>query len=225
MKTLLALLLLLTIFPLSTLSAAEADDGVIRFFPAATETKPLKGLEIRHQEATGFAPDTRAVPDGNKRLEVSLALGETADTVIRLLPAADFPSEFRVEQQYETSLSLTDSGPHMDLLDWRHHVSDWEPCQRLKENTFATRQVASEEFPTFSRAEIVAAVREVAKQWQEQGYGDGDRWEGLAAQCESAHTLPCAVGVSAVRVRILARQGAEEWRQVFEVVYSLPLGC
>ena len=70
---------------------------------------------------------------------------------------------FKIEQRYETSLTIMNEGPHIDLLDWKHYISERKELETGDGLTFLSKEVSSEEFPEVSQTEIVKTVRKEAE--------------------------------------------------------------
>lgn len=110
----------------------------------------------------------------------------------------------RVEQQFETSMAIGDEGPHLDLLRWKHHVSEWTPLAAVAPLQFASEEARSDSFPVVTREELEAAVRAEAQVGDPEGERAAvERWGSLAQTCASPTTAPCYVAVSLVRWRVV----------------------
>jgi hypothetical protein len=131
----------------------------------------------------------------------------------------DRSTQFRVSERYRTSLTVTDEGPHLDLVDWRHYDSEWKPLEELGERRFRTlsaNQMNDRKFPPATKAEILEAVRKRA----------GDWWEviDVAETCNGPNDAPCEVGVSSIYFRVEALVG-DEWINAGVVEVHIPMGC
>ena len=62
---------------------------------------------------------------------------------------------YRVRVQYETSLGLSAEGPHLDLTDWKHCVSDWEAADALDEMLALARSYESLEAPSLAGFRLI----------------------------------------------------------------------
>ncbi len=200
--------------------------------PAFNPRLSVKGEAAKYLQEIEIRNIDGSVPDFDTTLEVSvdglirvhLGLGNTTAKKITLKPASQSSLEFRVEQQYETSLTLMDEGPHMDLLDWKHHLSGWSELEKTGDLEFLSNAVASDEFPQVNQADIIEAVRAETKRWSVQGFDQGDRWIDMAKQCQSSTTSPCGVSVSKIRIKIKVKD-AGEWRDIQTIEIHVPMGC
>lgn len=186
--------------------------------------KYLQEIEVLSSDERDYDYGTVLEYESDGTIQINLGLGESVSKVVSLRPASSASIEFRVEQQYETSLTLMDEGPHMDLRDWKHHVSAWEPLEQGSGLSFTSKDVGSEEFPKVKRSEIVAATTAESERRKAQGYPESDRWIAVAKRCESAKTYPCGVGVSKIRLKISVKEGGE-WKPIQIVELNLPMGC
>ena len=71
-------------------------------------------------------------------------------------------NETRVYWRYKTSLSISDEGPHLDLLDWKHYTSDWEEVDKIDGNNWWLIDYGivrrERKFPDVSKEEIIQAI-------------------------------------------------------------------
>lgn len=153
-----------------------------------------------------------------KPVRLELDPSETIDgQVIAIHPFPGDSRQFRVEQQFETSLSVNSEGPHQNLTDWKHYTSQWRELERLETNRFRTFAVTEEEmkrFPRVTREEIVkAAFRQGGKGWAE-----------VAEDCTGPDEGPCIIGRSRVSFRISARINGR-WTVIHRIDALFPMGC
>lgn len=166
-------------------------------------------IPIARREYTNFS--SRGVID-------HLELEENIENqTIVLHPVAGANVELKVEQRFETSLTVMDEGPHLDLTAWKHYRSAWVDIKRVGENRFLTSKVDSSEytrFPRTTRAEIKQAVLAAG----------GPRWAKLVGNVRNPNDYPAAVSISRISFRIRAREGPR-WRTLTVVHIDLPMGC
>jgi hypothetical protein len=162
----------------------------------------------------------RIEEDGSVVLD--LDLGEMIANKIVIVPRTGH--WLKAEQQYETSLTLMNEGPHVDLTGWKHFTSEWEKTGEPERNTFLSREIDLEryEFPAVTTGEIVEAVAAEVKKWGDEAAGS--EWVTLAKQCKSADQYPCAVSVSHVRIRISALVDGQ-WESALLIRMNVPMGC
>ena len=158
---------------------------------------------------------------------VALELGDELEGKILSLSTTALPDTHRVSMQFETSMAISDEGPHIDLLDWKHCVSEWKFLPRMQGGNSYTLPGPTETeascFPSFTPQEIQAATLA-----ELQGYGFEEtrvqRWLELARTVSALGEGPLYVGVSKVRLRI-EHYVDDQWVEVTRVEFTSPLGC
>jgi hypothetical protein len=186
-------------------------------------TNYLHRLELCNTDALPADDDTQVVSADNSKVIISLGLGETLNKTIILQPSNDI-LEFSVEQSFETSLTIMNEGPHMDLLDWQHHLADWTELPRKNATTFLAHEVSNTTFPAVTTEEIVAAVAEESAKWAREGYDPGERWTTVAKDCKAPDSYPCGISVSKIFLRVMVKI-AGQWQQVQLIEFKVPMGC
>lgn len=134
-------------------------------------------------------------------------------------------AEYRVSAQFETSLAVGNEGPHIDLIEFRHCLSDWIPARTSNGRSFGLP------IPTDAQRDCVpkASMPEVRKALREQmtriGMQDSvDEWLGYLRDVKRAGDAPMYAGISRVIVRIDVRQDGV-WRKFGTVVLLPAMGC
>ncbi|MHB9123764.1 MAG: hypothetical protein ACYC7A_20005 [Thermoanaerobaculia bacterium] len=150
---------------------------------------------------------------GGDRLRHFLDLAEEIQgrtLVIHAKP--DITKRIRVYFQFETSMSVHEDGPHLDLLDWKHHTSDWV---RLKGGpSYEIPLIPDEDerrFPPVTVEEIEAAIRERGE----------ERWVEAMRRHPAGITI---VSLSAIRLRITIDEDGHE-RVLYTIEFEVPMGC
>ena len=62
-----------------------------------------------------------------------LDLGESLSGKIVLISTEE-RSEFRVKVQMESSLTIMDEGPHLDLINWKHCSTEWIDATKISDS-------------------------------------------------------------------------------------------
>jgi hypothetical protein len=211
--------------PLAMAGAAAPEiDPVLRIETAGRAARYLRAIELIETTDLWDSSETTIELGTDTLTRIDLGFGDAPERRIVLAPVPGSSPRFRIEQQYETSVSLAAEGPHMDLVDWKHFVSTWEPLDEVASHTFVSRDVVSDEFPEVTTQEIVEAVEAESRAWEAQGWFEGDRWIRLAEQCRTPWTYPCGVAVSTVRLRISVR-AAGRWKLLHTIEMTVPMGC
>jgi len=155
----------------------------------------------------------------NRPTVVELDLSESIDGQEVALNFRDYPpAEYRILQRYRTSMSVSNEGPHADLVDWRHFDSPWMELKSIGTRRFRT--LASEEmdwkkFPPTTNAEIVEEVRRggMTKEWVE-----------LVKSCNGPNDGACMVAISSIYLRI-QKQVSGKWTDIGSVEFQPAMGC
>lgn len=122
-------------------------------------------------------------------------------------------------QNYETSLTLMDEGPHIDLINWKHHKSDWKRLE-VTNNNFRTLKYSNAEndmFPDVTTDEILSALRDHLNV-------QDNRWTELAKQCSNANSYPCGVSISRINLKIELTR-VDGTTSLKHIIFEVPMGC
>jgi hypothetical protein len=179
----------------------------------------LAAVEVRrHDPEFRITEERFAIPARGAFVE-QLEVGDRIENQLLVLhPRAGAGHEFVVEQRYETSLSVPNEGPHLDLLDWKHYVSPWKALPRAGENRFITLKIDEAEasrFPPVTGDQIRAAVRRE---------GASAEWLELVKDTKGPHGPGVWVGVSKVSFRVKVQERGR-WRVVNTFHFMVPMGC
>lgn len=194
--------------------------------PWLAQAQALSGLRVLPHEGpdssfSGWQSEG-AVPAA---LTVPLDLGDEVYGATLQVQPAKAGETYRVRVQYETSLGLSAEGPHLDLTDWKHCVSDWEPAEAVDAVSFVLPTPSAEQhacFPSYTRAELEHAVRAYAVAQGDPAMADD--WIPRIGEGDALGTVVPFVAISAVRVRVeVLRKG--KWIEVTTVGFLPPMGC
>lgn len=124
-----------------------------------------------------------------------------------------------IEQSYQTSVFINDEGPHIELLDWKHHTSDWKKLD-INEGKFQTLSYSDEDRQKFPKADL----DEFKNYVKEIG---GQRWFDVIKDNTSIAengSYPTFIGITQhlFRVKIQPKEG-QPTEQIF--IIEVPLGC
>jgi hypothetical protein len=131
--------------------------------------------------------------------------------------------QIKVEQQMETSLSISGRGPHLDLLDWKHHYSAWKELKRIGTGRWQSASFTTEEltrFPPFTIDEVKEQVRKQLKDFPE----GLEHWLKLAETCRPPLDQACRIGVSRAVIRMSVKKGVD-WSEIKRIDIPIPMGC
>jgi hypothetical protein len=131
--------------------------------------------------------------------------------------------QIKVEHQMETSLSISGRGPHLDLLEWKHHYTDWKEMKRIANNRWQSASFTADElksFPTFDIDEVKEQVRKQLKDFPE----DLDHWLKLSETCRPPFDQACGIGTSRAVIKMSTKKGAD-WIEIKRIEIPIPMGC
>ena len=158
---------------------------------------------------------------------VALELGDELEGTILSLSSMASPEIHRVSLQFETSMAISDEGPHIDLLDWKHCVSEWKLLPRMQGgNSYRLPGPTEAEascFPAVTAQKIEAAVLAALRDYSFEETRV-QRWLALARGVSVPGEGPSYIGVSKVRLRI-EQYVDDQWIEVTSVEFTSPLGC
>lgn len=126
--------------------------------------------------------------------------------------------KIEIFQNYETSLTVMNEGPHMDLTDWKHYVSDWEELV-IADGGFQTAEYTDADFEVFldvTTDEIVQAIKDL--------YPNAGDWVEIAERCQGPQGYPCGVSISRITVKLVLTYTSEITVERF-IVFEVPMGC
>lgn len=173
---------------------------------------------LQQEQSDGSRPAPVVMPIPPKAA-LALDLGDNLDRIRVRGLAILKGEELIIEQRFETSVSLSNEGPHQDLTEWKHGRTGWRRLVEVAPAEFQILEVSPDAelpFPEVTAAEIVAALKK--KKDVEP------RWFELAAQCRTARTAPCAVGVSRISFRI-SRKSQGRSKVLWRADLLPPMGC
>ena len=166
--------------------------------------------------ATG-EPRRLAVDAGHTTVVSDLELGDSVEGALVDVLSRSSKISFHVQVQYETSVSISNEGPHLDLVDWKHHTSEWRDLQPVGTTRFRIPGFSQEErsrFPRVSAMELKEAVRAAG----------GDGWLELVRSVTSVHDAPASVDISLIRLRVTEVSGGGP-KPTFTVEFLITMGC
>jgi hypothetical protein len=177
----------------------------------------LNDLEIKFNDVRIFLKESDKSSTYKDTAELYLDLGETIQGQTFEIVNSGL-SDIKVEQQYETSLSISDVGSHLDLFDWKHHTSDWielTPVDKDKYITMSYSTTDQEKFPDFTEKELIEYLISINLQ----------EWANLikipSLGDESKHRW---IGLSRVTIRVSGFDKNNNWVTRY-INIEIPMGC
>ena len=182
------------------------------------KSRYLEAIEIAQFDPEFVIDETSFQDLSDKPIDFDLDLGHTIENqIIALHPYPDDSREFKIEQQFETSMTVSEEGPHTDLIGWKHYTSDWKEIKRLEGNRFLTSKINEsdqERFPKVTSKEIRNVILKAG----------GKSLADYARSCKTPRDYPCSVALSRISFRILAKENGK-WNIIHKINVFVPMGC
>jgi len=125
-----------------------------------------------------------------------------------------------ITYQFETSLTISNEGPHCDLIEWKHFTS--EPDTLLPVDTTGIYQFKNSYKDSMSSAFPEVSMKEVRRVVLKSC---GEHWSELMNEAKSIHEYPFSVSISREIIQILiTNQEGEIIREKF-IIFEIPMGC
>ena len=195
--------------------------GLLLVLLLSSPDRVLRSVEIPpSKNTTGYVWSGMSFTDLSRdTIHVTLDVGETLETqMVRLHPSRTNANDtFRVDLQYETSLSVEDEGPHIDLLEWKHFLSEPIPMQRHSSQQFKVPLLTvaqRQRFPAVTRHEIVDEVHRL----------HGKYWADRVRKVKGPNDYPCSVNVSRYWITVSVRTDGQ-WRTITVIEFKNMMGC
>lgn len=147
---------------------------------------------------------------------IRIDLEHDSDRFDILVALAAKNAKVKLEQRYETSITVQDEGPHLDLVNWKHFISDWVAVPSNKTGCFRSLVISKEESGRFPDVELSSVLEEIKRQ--------DPKWLNVVKNAKSIAEYPFAVGVSVVSFRISAWMDGK-WVPIHIIHCKRPMGC
>lgn len=167
----------------------------------------FRDLQLRVNYLAGDQ-DTFSIQSGNPdTVALYYAMPETI-LGQKLLVTGTSLNDLKVEMSYETSLTISFSGEHFDLLDWKHFTSPWKtiPVKGAAYHIPNISRKETEQFPAYTLAEL--KQKAIA-----------DSLPGVYTQKEGMRI----VGIGRVFLRISGT--GKNGKRVHVLIFEEPMGC
>ncbi|MEL1264894.1 hypothetical protein [Pseudoxanthomonas putridarboris] len=195
----------------ATFGVQAAELAGLRILPRSDAGHSFPGWQ-----SEGALPSSSTVP---------LELGDEIHGATLQLQPSRPGGQYRVRVQYETSMGLSAEGPHLDLVDWKHCVSDWQPAEASDALSFVLPEPTEEQsscFPPYAPAELEQAVRDLGRSMGDPAMAEA--WLDDLRTPSSVIGVSPFVAISKVRVRVeVLRDG--KWADVATVAFMPAMGC
>ena len=149
-------------------------------------------------------------------ISVDVELGDTPEGKTLILKHKDY-KRISIFQQFENSISISNEGPHCDLTEWKHYVSNWKPITQIDNSRFKTLSYTQEDWTKF----VGISMDELKKEVQDYC---GPEWVGHLNNAKSINEYPISVSTSRIFLKIMITDKDDN---TFEklIVFNIPMGC
>ena len=135
--------------------------------------------------------------------------------------------EYSVEQRVVTSISISDEGPHIDLLGWKHGYSHWQPLEKVGKGSFAFANLYEKvPFPPCKIEELKQALTQEIRRWPARHNmslldveEEISRWTRLVDEGQYG------AGASQLQLKVKWKPDGKRARTIRKISIDLPLGC
>ena len=125
-------------------------------------------------------------------------------------------AKLKVEQRYETSLSILNEGPHLDLINWKHFISDWVEVPAIGTGVHRSLLISEKESSQFPNIEFSDLIKEIKRK--------DPKWLHVIGNVRSIREYPFSVYVSTLTFRISLLID-NKWVPIHSVHCRRPTGC
>lgn len=125
-------------------------------------------------------------------------------------------TDLKIEQRFETSISISDEGAHCDLIDWRHYYSKWTLLKQSGHNSYKCLNPSMKERERF----IDLPLQELLDKVKESC---GEVWFDRIKKTKTVKAPPIYVGVSRVFIRVTGKINNQSVIKI--IVIEEAMGC
>lgn len=144
-------------------------------------------------------------------------LGETIENQkIEIL--SEQITDLSIEQRYETSITISNEGPHCDLTEWKHFYSDWTLLSKNENGLFICHKYSEKDYSNFPKVKIEELKNEVKRECGEEMYK-------LISKNKKVIENNCGVGISRYFLRIKGTNKENGQIVTKLIIIETPMGC
>ncbi len=148
---------------------------------------------------------------------IQIEPGIPTDGIMAKFISSEFDS-INASHQFETSVTIMDEGPHCDLINWKHHNSEWKKISKANDSTFIFQcydKIEWEIFPEVDNTELREAVK----------LHCGESWANLVKEISSPNEYPAGVSLSKYYIKLTGstKNNSEPFEKV--IIIEVPMGC
>jgi hypothetical protein len=127
-------------------------------------------------------------------------------------------TDIQLFQAYQTSVTISNEGPHCDLVDWKHYQSEWKELTRNCYGDFVAAsydETERQKFVEVSLSELKEAI----------AYHCDDEWAKHAASVKGPNDYPAGVGISKYFLKLTGKN-EKTGKSVTKIIsFTAAMGC
>jgi len=203
-------LIILTLITSNGLLAQEKDKTFNVIF---------SGIELCFESSDIWTADSVFSKTHKDTVVIDLGLEENLDNLKFKIIKKTQLKGLKAFEKYETSISISDEGAHLDLLNWKHFYSERKQLE-IQNGEFIADSISkidSQRFPSVSVDEIKSEVIKVTGNTDNKFYY-------RAIECKNTNGYPCYVSVSR-RILFIEYTNNKGMKEHKVIIFNLPMGC
>jgi hypothetical protein len=153
----------------------------------------------------------------NDTVNIYAELGETIESQ-KITVLSNQIKDFTIEQRYETSITITNEGPHCDLTEWKHYYSDWKTLKTNESGEFICEKYSEKEYTKFPEVKIEELKEKVKTEC-------GDEMYKLISKNKKIIDNNSEVGISRYFLRIKGKHKYNGQMITKTIIIETPMGC
>lgn len=161
-----------------------------------------------------FYDHTDAIHKDYARVELDLG-GSVEGVKIKI--DSDKYDDIEIFQRHQNSVTITNEGPHCDLLDWKHYDSKWEQLPH-KDGYWISKAYTQSDWRKFVRTDQQDLYKAVLDQC-------GEEWASRLEEVQSPNDEPSSVGISRIFFKVVLTEKSAGKKIEKIVSVAIPMGC
>jgi hypothetical protein len=199
-----------TLKPEEILQSEETEEDTI------TDIK-FRELSISISRLLVFDEEKKLDQVQNDTVNIYAELGETIESQ-KIKVLSNQIKDFTIEQRYETSITITNEGPHCDLTEWKHYYSDWKTLKTNESGKFICDKYSEKEYTKFPEVKIEELKEKVKTEC-------GDEMYKLISKNKKIIENNSEVGISRYFLKIRGKHKDNGKIITKIIIIETPMGC
>jgi glucan-binding YG repeat protein len=150
-------------------------------------------------------------------VEIHAELGETIEGQLLSVVSGQL-TDVKVEQRYQTSVTIMDEGPHCDLTEWKHFYSEWNLLNKNNQGQFTCAKYTEKDIEIFPEISIDDLKQKVKEEC-------GPEWFKLVENIKTPTEYPSGVSISRYFLKVTGRSKSSGKTVTKVIIVETPMGC